>query len=216
MDRSVYRQVIMPDGMMEERIKIEKSSLLHSRVDLTDNTEAKGKIHLLDGKVHQMLLWSNICAVWSYLILIIMIARLYSNLHGKHPFLMQGSLVTMYILLGILLFVSWKNSAYEHPQFKKASKTYLNYRIKTLAGQCKQISFYLLIYAVILGLASGFFFWDIKHGLSIILKITAPVSIATYLLGIYFIIKFNIQRKRLELLDRRIDHMMFMEKVSQN
>jgi len=52
-----------------------------------------------------------------------------------------------------------------------------------------------------------FFFIDIKGGLGFLLKITAPVSIITYVLGLYFIANFTKQMKSLELAHRQINQL---------
>jgi cell division protein FtsL len=184
--------------------------------DEDQNEGLKSKILKLDDKLQQMLLWSNICTLWACILLIITIAKIYGNLTGKHPVLLACSLILITALLGMFLYAVWKSIAYKNLGFKKASKTYLNYQINKLSGQRKLISGYLLVYAIILTISSVFFYRDISNGLTVLFKATAPVSVIIYALGFYFMIAFTRQKRKLELLEKQVNHISFMEKVNQN
>ncbi|MDB5086020.1 MAG: hypothetical protein JWR09_14, partial [Mucilaginibacter sp.] len=80
---------------MEKSKTINKQISLILEDDVLKDDEFKAKIQQLDHKVQQMLLWSTLCSVWSYLVLIVVIARIYVSFHGKHPALLIGSLVFM-------------------------------------------------------------------------------------------------------------------------
>ena len=184
-----------------------KTTLLHFKEDIVEDDELKLKLKIIDDKVEKMLLWSTLCSVWSYLILIVTIGRIYSGFKGEHTILLVSSMVCMYLLMGVLIYFVWKGMTYQRSYFYYASKTYLKYQLNKLSAQRKLISLYLLEYALLLSVASIFFFIDIKHGLGFLLKITAPVSIITYVLGLYFISNFTKQMKRLELVHRQINHL---------
>ena len=200
---------------MEKSKTINKQISLILEDDVLKDEEFKAKIQQLDNKVQQMLLWSTICSVWSYLVLIVVIVRIYASFHGKHPVLLIGSLVFMYILMGILIWFAWKSMTYKRSNFYTASKSHLKYQVSKLSGQRKLVSYYLLEYGLLLGISSMFFFADFQHGLSLLLKLTAPVSILTYVIGIYFIVNFTRQMKKLELIERQLNH-IFMANISKN
>jgi hypothetical protein len=186
---------------------IRKKILVHLHDDLVEDGHLKNKLKELDDKVQKMLLWSTLCSIWSYLILIVTIARIYSSFKGAHTMLLISSLISMYILMGVLVYFVWKGMTYKRSYFYYTSKTYLKYQLSKLAAQRKMISLYLVEYALLLGVSSIFFFLDIKDGLGFLLKITAPVSVITYVLGLYFIANFTKQMKGLELAHRQINQL---------
>jgi len=200
---------------MEKSKTINKQISLILEDDVLKDEEFKAKIQQLDNKVQQMLLWSTICSVWSYLVLIVVIARTYASFHGKHPALLIGSLVSIYILMGILIWFAWKGMTYKRSRFYATSKSHLKYQVSKLSGQRKLVSYYLLEYGLLIGISSVFFFADFQHGLSLLLRLTAPVSILTYVIGIYFIVNFTRQMKKLELIERQLNH-IFMANISKN
>lgn len=186
------------------------------KADEQGDGDIKEKILQLDYRVQQMLLWSNIAVILSYLLLIAVVARIYGSYSGKHSVLLICSLILIYVLLAIYLFVVWKSLAYQRIHFKRASKAYLNYQISKLGGQRKLISVYLLIYGLILCISCLFFFIDIHNGITLLFKLTAPVSLMTYIFGLYFIISFTDQKKKLDKLDKQIEYLSMMEKISRN
>ncbi|WP_461448767.1 hypothetical protein [Mucilaginibacter sp.] len=201
---------------MEKRTEnISKKLLLYFKEDIATDDELKLKLKSIDDKVQQMLLWSTLCSVWSYLILIISIARIYSSFKGVHTLMLIGSLISMYLLMGILIYFVWKGMTYKRSYFYYANKTYLKYQLNKLSAQRKLISLYLVEYAVLLGVASIFFFRDINHGLSYLLKITAPVSFITYVIGLYFISNSTKQIKSLELVHRQIND-LYVKSINSN
>lgn len=193
-----------------------KSIWSAAKADESQNENMKSKIQELDGKLQQMLLWSNVCTLLACVQTVFTVARIYSNFKGKYPILLVSTLIIIVLLFAVFLYFKWRNIAYKEAGFKKASKTYLNYHIIKLNGQRKLISGYLLVYALIL-ILSGVFFWQgIHDGLTMLFKATAPLSFVIYGLGFYFIINFTRQKYKLELLEAQIDRLGFMEKVVQN
>jgi hypothetical protein len=193
---------------------LNKSFLALMDAEEHDVEDIKEEIKKQDGKIQQMLLWSNISAVWSYLILVLVIVRFYGSLLGKHSILLFGSLFIMYILLAIYMYVVWKGTAYQKIYVKKKSEAYLEHHMKKLSGQCKIISVYLIIYAVLLIISSAFFYMDINNGITLLFKITAPLNLITYIAGIYFIIAFTVQKRKLDILNKQFDKIELMKKFS--
>ncbi|SFS97252.1 hypothetical protein [Mucilaginibacter polytrichastri] len=185
-------------------------------IDVNDNEIIKNKITALDAKVQQMLLWSNLSAIWGYLLLSGIIVRIYRGLNGTHAVFLIGTLGLVCLLLVIYLFVVWKSIAYQQNTRHRASKEYLNYQINKLVGQRKLIAAYLITNVLLLTVASLFFGIDLNRGITTLFKIAAPVSIITYGLGLYFISNFTRQKRKLDDLNKQIDHVLFMEKVNQN
>ncbi|ASU32009.1 hypothetical protein [Mucilaginibacter xinganensis] len=194
---------------------VRNNVLLCLNNDTIGDEELKVKIDKLDDKVQQMLLWSTICAVWSYMFLILAIARVYSSFKGDHTILLVSSLVLMYVLMGVLIYFVWKGITFKSSYFNSVSRAYLSNQIQKLSGQRKLVSYYLLEYGLLLAVASLFFFLDIKNGVSYMLKLTAPVSIITYGLGLYFIANFTRQMKALDLVQRQLNK-LHVSPVNQN
>jgi hypothetical protein len=206
----------MPNKMLLKNTDPVKSMWAVAKADEDSNRNLKSKIIKLDDKLQQMLLWSNICILWACIILIFTIAKIYKSFTGNHPVLMTCTLTLIAVFFAVFMFFVWKNIKYKNAGFKKASKTYLHYQVRTLSGQLRLISGYLIIYALIILVAGMFFYQDINNGLSLLFKTTAPTSIIIYSIGFYFIISFNRQLKRLKLLEQQVDAISFMEKVVQN
>ncbi|NHA02826.1 hypothetical protein G7092_03420 [Mucilaginibacter sp. HC2] len=189
---------------------------LATKADESKNENMESRIQKLDSKLQQMLLWSNVCTLLACVQTVFTVARIYSNFKGKYPILLVLTLVIIVLLFAVFLYFKWKNIAYKDTGFTKASKIHLNYYIIKLNGQCKQISGYLLIYALTL-ILSGFFFWrGIYDGLTLLFKATALLSFVIYGLGFYFMINFTKQKNKLKLLEAQVNPLGFMENVVQN
>ncbi|WP_428329336.1 hypothetical protein [Mucilaginibacter sp.] len=184
---------------------VKRNAVLLLKDDIIKDEGFKEKIRVLDGRVHKMLLWSTLSSVWSYLILIVTIGRIYASFNGKHTLLLFGCMLIMYLGIGVLIYLVWKGMSYNRSYFYFASKTYLKYQIQKISGQRKLISCYLLEYFLLLAVAGGFFYMDIKNGLSSLLTLTAPVSLITYGIGIYFIAVFTMQIRKLNFLHQKIN-----------
>lgn len=193
-----------------------KSFWSATKADESQNESMKSRIQKLDSKLQQMLVWSNICTLLACIQLIFTIARIYGSFTGKHPVLLASTLVTIILLFAVFLYFKWKEIAYKNEDFKKASKTYLNYHITKLNGQRKLISGYLLAYFLIIVVSGVFFCQDIHNGLTLLFKSTAPVSLVIYGLGFYFMTNFGRQKRKLEMLEKQVDQLGIMEKVVQN
>ncbi|MDP9075868.1 MAG: hypothetical protein M3O71_00445 [Bacteroidota bacterium] len=201
---------------MEKLKSVNKNVSLRQKDDIIKDEDLKAKIRNQDDKVQQMLLWSTICSVWSYLVLIVVIARIYNSVHGNHPGLLIGSMVVIYVMMGILIWFAWKGMSNSSSHFYATSRSHLKYQLNKLSGQRRLITFYLIEYALLLGTSSIFFFTDISNGLPLLLRLTAPVSILTYVLGIYFVVKFTRQMKKLEIMNRQVNHAAFLKDFRQN
>jgi preprotein translocase subunit YajC len=193
-----------------------KSLWSAAKADEGQNESLKSRILKLDDKLQQMLLWSNICTLLACVQMVFTIARIYSGFTGKHPVLLVSTLVIIVLLFAIFLYFKWKSIAHKDGGFKKASKTHLNYQITKLNGQRKLLSGYLMAYSVV-HIISGVFFWQgIHDGLTVLFKSTAPVNLIIYGLGFYFMVNFTGQKRKLEILEKRVDQLNVMEKVVQN
>jgi hypothetical protein len=197
--------------MMFKNLNTSLLALLHAEEHEVE--DIKGEIKKQDVKIQQMLLWSNISAGWSYLILVLVVVRFYGSSLSKPSVLLFGSLFVMYILLAIYMYVVWKGTAYQKVYLKKKSEAYLEHHMKKLSGQCKIISVYLIIYAVLLIVSSAFFYIDINNGITQLFKITAPLNLVTYVVGIYFIITFTVQKRKLDVLNKQFDKIELLKKI---
>lgn len=193
-----------------------KSFWSAAKADENQNESMRSRIHELDNKLQQMLLWSNICTLVACIQMVFTVARIYGSFTGKHPVLLASTLVIIVLLFAVFLYFKWKSIAYKNDDLTKASKTYLNYHIIKLDGQLKLISGYLLAYFFIIVVSGIFFCQDIHNGLTLLFKSTAPVSLVIYGLGVYFMTNFGRQKQKLEILEKQVDQLGIMEKVVQN
>lgn len=175
----------------------------------------KQKIVTLDDKVQQMLLWSNLSAVWGYLLLMFTIIKIYMRFNGAHTPLLVLTLSLIVVLLAIYLFVVWKSMGYTARYTGVTSKVYLSYQIDKLRGQRKLITAYVIANTVFLAITSTFFALDAQNGMIAFLKMVAPISLVLYVLGLYFIIKFAVQKSRLDVMNKQIDKIIINDKVRQ-
>jgi hypothetical protein len=202
---------------MMERVKsVNRNVLLLLKDDTIKDEELKIRIKTLDDKVGQMLLWSTICSVWSYLVFIVVIIRIYLNFHGQHALWLIGSLAAMYTLMGLFIWFAWKNIARKQSNFHFATRSYFNHQVDKLTCQRKLIALYLLEYGLLLSVAGLFFLCDVPHGLPLLLRLTIPVSIVTYGLGIYFLFSFTRQIRKFKTMKQQVSEIIFKENINQN
>ena len=184
--------------------------------DVIKDDDLKATVNKLDDKVQHMLLWSTICSVWSYLVLIVIIARIYASFNGKHQAWLISVLMLIYVLMGALIWFAWKGTANKQSCFYTTSKSFLRSQVNKLAKQRRLTAYYLLEYGLLLGVASIFFLSDISNGAALLFRLTAPVSIVTYVLGLYFIGNFTRQMKRLDLVERQLNHLQIERTFNAN
>jgi len=118
--------------------------------------------------------------------------------------------------MGLFIWFSWKNITRKQNLFHFASRSYFNYRAGKLSGQRKLIALYLLEYGLLLCIAGLFFLWDVPHGLPLLLKLTLPVSVVTYVLGIYFLFSFSRQIRKLKTMQQQMSEAVYMKNINQN
>jgi hypothetical protein len=183
--------------------------------DVLRDEVLKTRIRDIDNKAQKLLLWSTLCCLFSYLVLIVVIARIYLSFKGQHPVLLTLALLFMYIAIGILIFATWRGMASNRGSFYIAAKSQIRYQINKLSGQRKLITYYLLEYSALIGVSCCFFLSGIQHGLLLLIRLTAPVSIMTYVLGFYFINSFTKQIEKLQTMEKQTEQ-LFLDKLSRN
>jgi hypothetical protein len=183
--------------------------------DVLRDEALQSKIKELDHKAQQLLLWSTLCSLFSYLVLIVVIARIYLNYKGQHPVLLTLTLLFMYAAMAILIFATWKSIANHRRNFFSAAKSHIKYQISKLSGQRKLMGYYLLEYSALIGISCCFFFSGIEHGMPLLIRLTAPVSIMTYILGFYFMASFTKQIKKLQEAEKQADK-EFFDNINRN
>lgn len=151
-------------------------------------------------RIQCLLIFSNICALYSYIFLIMVVARLYACFEGKQRFLMLESLGAIYALLAILLWFAWKDTFSKEPDSSNVESDNLN----SLISKNKKLSYCLMVYATSFVAANIFFFLDHKGGLTLILKLSTPLGVIVFLAGIYFITKFKGQERDLQSYGRPV------------
>ena len=187
--------------------------LAFHKVEPVEQGNIKEEIELLNDGLQQKLLWSNIGAVWSYLLLVLVIVRLYGNYFKGDSLVITFGLFLMYALLGLLMYVVWKSIAYQKVYIKSRSKLYLKVHFQRLVSHSRTISVYLLLYWVLLAITSVIFFMDMHNGISVIFKVTTPLNLICYLAGIFLIIILSIQQRKLDVLHKNLEKAELLEKI---
>jgi hypothetical protein len=143
--------------MQETKSVHQKHSALLKHDVLMDEA-LKERVKNLDRNAQQLLLWSTLCCLFSYLALIVVIARSYLSFKGQHPVLLTSTLLFMYIAIGILIFATWRSMAGNRGIFYISAKSHIKYQLSKLSGQRKLIAYYLLEYSALIGISCCFFF----------------------------------------------------------
>jgi hypothetical protein len=203
-------------AVIGEMKNINKDVLLLLKDDTIKDEALKIRVQTTDDKVKQMLLWSTICSVWSYLVFIVVIIRIYVNFHGQHALWLFGSLAAMYTLMAVFIWFAWKNIARQQSHFHFATRSYFKYQANKLTCQRKLIVLYLLEYGLLLSIAGIFFLWEVPRGLSILLKLTIPVSAVTYVLGIYFLFSLTRQIRKFKAIQQQVSEAVYNKNINQN
>jgi hypothetical protein len=192
-----------------------RDTMFRLKDDVLRDEILKSKIKDLDHKAQQLLLWSTLCSIFSYLVLIVVIARIYLSFKGQHPILLTLTLLFMYAAMAILIFTTWRSTASNRRNFYSVAKSHIKYQISKLSGQRKLMAYYLLEYSALIGISCCFFFSGIQHGVPLLIRLTAPVSIVTYILGCYFMVSFTKQIKKLQEAEKQADN-IFFENINRN
>jgi hypothetical protein len=116
-------------------------------------------------------------------------------------------MIFIYLLMGVLICWIWKGTNYKRSYYYFTRKSHLNYQFSKLSDQRKFIIIYMVIYTLLLAIASLFFLTNVQQGLTFVLKITIPVNIITYASGLYFIANFTKHIKQLEYSHQQINQL---------
>jgi hypothetical protein len=193
--------------MEKDTENINKNVVIHLTDDGVEDFELKSKLKSLDARVQRILLWSTIGSLWSYSMLFIVVARIYSGYNGTHGLMLAICMIFIYLLMGVLICWIWKGTNYKRSYYYFTRKSHLNYQFSKLSDQRKFIIIYMVIYTLLLAIASLFFLTNVQQGLTFVLKITIPVNIITYASGLYFIANFTKHIKQLEYSHQQINQL---------
>jgi len=186
------------------------------RADSKSQDLIKQQIQVLDHKIQTMLLWSNMIALFGYLIVMFTIIKYYMGVKGTHPILLCCCLSLILLLFALFLFTTWRALAYQEKKIRSATQTYLQYQIVKLKGQRKLLTGYVISNFFLILISGFFFFLDVHNGITTLLNISAPVSLLTYIGSLHFISKFSIQQRKIENMAAQVEHMYMIDKINQN
>lgn len=176
---------------------INKSRTL-SPIQNDDKSLKRGFLNLYS-RTQQLLLLSNIFTVISYVLLILVVGRLYSCFEGKQLYAMLISLGILHSLFLSLLYFAWKCSI-DGKVIIKTNASELSHHLNRILAEHKRRCYYLITCTILLVAGAYILLQDVSNGLTLILKVSMPFGVAVFLIGIYFMIKFKDQSTVLKLL----------------
>ena len=187
--------------------------LTQFKTSMVKENRLKANVEPPDHKYRRLLLSSVICSTLSYSVLVLLIARAYQDAAGKHLEWLLAGQGWIVIVMGSLKFHMWRHINSGQIRFGRIVSL-IGCNVVRLVAQRKLIVFYLIEVTLSLALASAFFFADHK-GLFSLLKLTAPVTIVTYILGLYFIVAFTSQIKKFSRMGVQANH-LYLTHISKN
>ena len=170
----------------------------------------------LDNKLQRMLLWSNACTLLASIQIVFSIAKIYASFSGKSTGLLATCLVLITLVFGAFLYFKWKNLDYHHNHINAGNKQHISFQVNKLNKQLRFISVYLIIYSLMLWVSSLFFYLDVRNGLTLLFKLTFPVSLVIYVSGFYFMFGFTRQISEPKLLNKQLCRIGILKQVNQN
>ena len=165
-----------------------------------DDKSLKRGFSNLYSRTQQLLLLSNIFTVSSYVLLILVLGRLYSCFEGKQLYAMLISLGILHSLFLSLLYFAWKCSIDGKVIIKTNATNELSHHLNRILFEHKRRCYYLITCTILLAAGAYILLQDVSNGLTLILKVSMPFVVVVFLIGIYFMIKFKDQSTVLKLL----------------
>jgi len=158
-------------------------------------------------KQQRNVLWANIGTTAAFLGVFIVLGWVFISFHKGRTLFFSGSLLFMLLLLSVYLWVIWKGVANKKNDPALSSKVYIDDYLSKLFWRRRTITTYTWIYSILLWLAFMFYCLDITRGGSLLLQVSAPVSITLYIFGMQLLMRYTKQKKQLAKLDQLIADM---------
>lgn len=179
------------------RVKGQKLALPQHELkfDATSAQQLVGYLRIQDKKLQGMMLWCCIAVLIGYLSVIFAILQFYSTLPGQHTSYLAAALILIYLLFGIFLWLQFRISTYKPTQTQVRLKEFCQFKIQVTRRQIKLLTGCLLAYALIV-FVSCIACWleaEDNNGAEKLFRITAPVSIIVYVIGLYLLAKLGVR-----------------------
>lgn len=169
-----------------------------------DDADFKKELQTRWQKHQRKVLLRNIFLTVSFAVVFVVIGWVYIAFNKQYGWPFAVSIGTMYILLAVFLWVSWRGYAFKTEYLDIASNDYIGYQLQKLNWQRKIITTYTVVYSVLLWLMLMMYTVEVtKHG-SATFRFTALGVTTAYVLGVTLWSRFTRQKKRLARLDEMI------------
>ena len=177
-----------------------------------DSAELKQQLQTKWQKHQRKVLLRNIFVTVGFIMAFIVIGWVYVAFHNQFGWPFAVSIGTVYILLVIFLWVSWRGYAFKKEYLDIASTGFIGYQLQKLQWQRKMITTYTPIYSVLLWLALMMYTMEVtKHG-SATFRFTALGVTTAYVLGVTLWSRFTRQKKQLTKLDEMMAELENLQK----
>jgi len=155
-------------------------------------------------KQQRKLLYTNIGVTLAFMATSAVMAWVYINFHEGHTLFFGGSILAIYVLMALYLFVMWRGIAYKKERLDSNSSEYLDYQIKKLLWQRKVHSTYSQYYAVILWLCLMLYGWDVTTGATIWFKLGFFLLTTGYIFGMLIYVNLTKRKRHIQKLDELV------------
>ena len=177
-----------------------------------DTVELKQQLQTKWQKHQRKVLLRNVFVTVSFAMVFVVIGWVYIAFNHQYSWPFAVSIGTIYILLLVFLWVSWRGYAFKKEYLDMASTVYIDYQLQKLKWQRKIITTYTLIYSVLLWLALMMYTIEVtKHG-SATFRFTALGVTTAYVLGVTLWSRFSRQKKQLAKLDEMMVELENLQK----
>jgi len=167
-------------------------------------------------KQQRELMWSNIGVTLGFMGAFIVFGWVYISYHNGRSIFFGGSILFMYALLSVYLWIIWKGMVYKKNDPTLPGKEYLEHLLKKLYWRRKTITTFNWVYSVLLWLALMFYGIDVTSGGSILFKTVYFTATTIYIFGMMILMKYTKQKKQLKKTDQLISDLQELKYKIEN
>lgn len=153
-------------------------------VDAAKLAKRREKVRNDWAKHKRKTLISNVCVTIGFVGCFVVFAWVYLSFRQGYGPLFDISILLMYALLIVYLFVTWKGYSYRQSYAGQESLDYVNHQIAKLKWQRKNLTTYSLVYTLLLWLLLCCYLYEITHKGTWLLQSLAYGLSTAYIVGI--------------------------------
>jgi len=168
---------------------------------LEDVSQLKEGLKTLWEKHQRKTLRNNIWVTVSFIVTLAAIGWIYVAFNKQYGPMFTLSIIMIYVLLTVYLYVLWKGFAYRQNNLEAASQEYIDYQISKLNWRRKTITVYSWVYATILWIALVIYIIELTRTGSALFRYTALGITTAYAFGITWWGRFVKCKKQLIEID---------------